>query len=408
MELFGTPGGRGQAEQEMAKLALTGAQIQHMGVQDAMAPFTAQQRSAQARWLGTRADEKDREQTIAAYVASRANEAMEVDGRQPDGNDFAQWALEAGDVKGSMDYMSKQATVNQKQAAAATNATRQGLIQSRTRINQMDELARLVRNSQDADQLLGNLQEYEARTKQPTGLVVEGRLAPGLAENWEATRDELVSQAVSERDRTATEARRAALESADALRKARIRQIQQWGDLDFQARLAEARRRPVQDKAGVLKPDNVRAGMDYIGSQFLDIPAPQAKVLGRIMAEMAREITQKNPAITPAEARDQAFNELDRQGRFAGLERRDPKSFDRMKKTEKAPLPLPADADPSKLEVGNWYTNGKEKKLWLGPKLGWSNKAQEAAGRIRPAAAAAEDEADDNLAMDTGDDEEED
>lgn len=407
MDLFGSPVGRHQAEQDMAKLALTDAQIQHMGVQDALAIPTAQQRSAQARWLGVRAGEKEREAAVQAFIAENVNRAR-GDGKPPDGNDFAALALKAGDPKLAMDLAGKQAQINQRDASATTNAARSRLIQARTRVQQMDEFARIVRGAEGPEQLQGAIQRYEQESGTRTGLIDEnGVLAPGLTENWQAVRGQIQNEAVSEAQRVSDAIRQDALESAERMRKARIKNMEFWQSAENQAKIAEARRKPSVQKAGTLdRPEGARAGTDYINSQFFDIPEAQAKVMGRVLSEMASTFKQANPALTNTDALRQAFTELDKQGRFAGLDRRKPIAFGLTKRTSKAPLPLPEQADPSKLEIGAWYTNGKEKRLWLGPTQGWTTDTNKAAGLIKQAAGIVspgntdgEDEEDDDLSM---------
>ena len=322
-EMFGAPVGISNAEQDMARMAMTQAQIGHMGVQDAMAPLKA-------------------EQTMAATALARS-QAAKLD------------------------------------TAAITDESRSALIATRARIAQMDELGRAVRGVSSPETLMAALQAHEQASGEQTGLLdQQGQLLPGAAQNWEALRDEIQQRALSEKDRIAADYRERALKSAEKERKSRQDARTFWQDMDKQEQRAAAQARGRGARTGVVdtlaKTDGVKLGTDFMTTQFAGLEPAQARIYGRRLSERALQMRQKHPALTPSDAIKEAFNALGSEGAFKDL-KRNPKSA-----SPSNPLPLPADGKLESLKVGQYYTNGKQTQQWLGPAKGWAT-----VGKIRGA-----------------------
>lgn len=385
-DLFGTPQGQSLAEQDMARLAMTNAQVQHMGVQDMMAPSTAQQRSASARWLNTRAAAAERDIEVQKKVAAlAAGKDWSEDERKNPGWTFANLYMEAGSPREAMKVAGQAATIDSRTAAADTNAARASLIQARTRIAQIDTLSRSMRTVDSPETLQAALQRHEQTTGEQTGLLdQQGNLAPQAVEKWEEIRDQTQEMALTEKDRIATDVRERALASAEKERTSRQEARTFWQSMDNQRKRAEAQAAARVQKAGKIEKPDKTLGTNFVNSQFIGIDSNQAKVFGAQIAEQAQQFRTLNPALTPTEATQQAFDAMEKQGTFQGLKRTPPGAL----QSKDRPLPLPADVDKAKLKTGFWYTDGKTKMQWLGPDKGWDKKqTQGGSGKIRAAAA---------------------
>lgn len=394
MDLFGTPQGQSLAEHDMARMAMTNAQVQHLGMQDLAIPSQIEQRGAQSRWLNARADEKGRDADIQRRVAAAAaGKEWAEDEKANPAWVFADLYRKEGAVDKSIKAAGVAATIDQKRASAATNEERASWIGTRRRIAEIDVLSRQVRTVDSPETLQAVLKQHQDVSGEQTGLLDEqGNLLPQAAEKWEEVRDKIQDMALTEKDRLATDYKERALKSADAERKSKQQNRGFWQDMGNQADRAAATRRPKQEKVGVDlfdKAEGARFGADFITSKFGNVEASQAKVLGRQLSEQARQARQLNSALTPTEAAQDAFNAMEKQGLFGGLKLKPPGALE----SEKRPLKLPEDGDKSRLKEGFWYTDGTVKKQWLGAGKGWAKEqsGKGASGKIgqasRPAVA---------------------
>lgn len=410
-DMFGSAVGHSQADKDMAALAMNQAQIQHLQTQDAMAPFSAQQRSAQSRWLNVRSGEKEQdalnEKAIAARMAGM--DPAEIDRDNP-ARTVADIAL---DLKMPVKAMKAGAMADQsdqRRAAAETNEARQALITARTGITNKTILSQDVRGADSPEALQAVLQAYTRRTGENLGMLDrQGNLLPQYAENWEAVRDKIQESALTEKDRLTNEYRNSRLEQIikDLERKKRKDDFyQDLGNVEARE-AARSRGRGVKVGADVLaKQEGATLGANYVKSEFVISDDAQAKILGRKVAETAAQIRAKNPALTPTEATEQATKSLENQGLFEGLQRKPAQA------NQNRPLSLPVDAtgkpDKTKLKTGYYYSDGNGVRQWLGDKWGGHRTKGKVTG-AGPSASAAdtdvaaaddlEDEEADQLAM---------
>ena len=369
-EMFGMPVGQSQADQDMARMALVGAQVQHMGVQDMMAPSTAQQRSAQARWLNARSDAAEASSFADRHIAAIAagTPLTEADVDNPAAL-AARAALSGGYLDKASKYANVAAGITQKQQAADTNASRQSLIESRNRVTLMDELARSVRAVDGPDALESVIQQHARTNPQARAMLDDiGNLRPEVRENWATVADDIQGMALSEAQRTAAEYRAA---QEKRLQKAEDNKQEQrlfWRDMNNQQRREEARARGRGTKAGNSTVNKItpQLGESTVQREFTGFQSDaQVKVLGRQIAERAEQFRAINPAMTPTEAAREAFLKMEEEGKFDGLNRRPALT------SANRPLPLPDDKDTAKLRIGAHYTDGKDVREWLGPGKGW-------------------------------------
>lgn len=381
-EMFGAPIGQHYAEQDMARMALLGPQVEHLQTQNALAPFRAAQMQAAARVGNARAGALEQSADTARKIAALAqNRGFTEEEKQNPGWTLANIALEVGDAEASMKYATKAATIDGKLASAATNAAREALIGVRTRVGQLDLLSRSARSIDGPEALQSVLQQHEQTTGERTGLLdPQGRLDPGAAADWESVRDRMQEMALSEKDMLTKKYREAALASAEAERKSRQKNRDFWQNTDNQEARAAAQTRGRGVKAGTDVFDKTageKMATDFITTELAGVGKDQARVYGREVAERAKQLRQNNPALTPREAIAEAFKKLDSSGKYEGINRR-PKAA-----SPSNPQALPADTkDPSKLQVGQFYKDGSGAvREWLGPTEGWGpvNRRQ---GRI--------------------------
>lgn len=368
-EMFGSAIGHSQAEQDMARTALSEAQIGHMGAQDSMLPFTAAQHIANSRYLNSRADSLNAKSEAQRRIAQAAmGESFSDDEKRNPGWKLANIAMNVGAVDEAMTFATKAAGVDSKLASTETNAARQGLIQTRNRLAQMDELSRGMRLVDSPESLQSVLQNHERTTGEATGFLnQQGQLDPHAGENWEKLRDLIQSESLTEQQRLTAQYRTARLGQLDRDIKRKEENSAFWQDMDNQENraAAQARGRGIKTGASALdKGDGVKLGTDYLTSQFSNVEPSQAKIFGRQINDRAKEIRDKNPALTPMEATRAAFDALDTGGKFDGMTRR-PARADPNK-----PLPLPEDGKTENLKVGQYYTDGKNTREYLGPGKG--------------------------------------
>lgn len=410
-EMFGAPIGISQATSDIAKMAMTNAQVQHLGVQDLMAPSTAQQRSAQARWLNARSSGKEAEALVEQRVAEMAARGSVASSNGEPTNiarEVAKMYLSAGNPDKAMKAENIAASIDQKGASASANAAREQLIAARTVVSRAGNLASQMTMVDSPEALQTALHSHAEATGEDTTLLdASGNLLPQYAADWEGTRDKIKDMALTQRDRALASYREKALQSADKERKSKQETRDFWRDMGNQEERARRQALGRGKKAGALGPlDKIdpKLGTDYIGSQ-LEVDAPeQGKVLGRKLAERAQQARELNPALTPTEATKAAFDAMDTAGEFTGMRKRPPGAADSVKR----PLTLPADGDKSKLKQGFWYSDGTSKRQWLGNR--WSapehsrGKIGERSAYVPPAApedmgSDTSDEEDDALAM---------
>jgi len=325
-DMFGSPLGRHVAEADMAKEAMLGPQMLHSVMQSAAVPSQIQQREAQSRYLGERANalkvDADVQRSVAA--AAQSTEWTDEEKANPAWK-FADLYRKAGDIKTAVKVAGTAASIDQRKASADANAARQALISVRTDLAHIDRLSRQVRSVDSSEALQSVLQQHEEATGQPTGMLQNGALDPRVAEQWETVRDNLQTQALTERDRLLNDYRERALKSANAERRSKQDNRTFWQDFTNQERKAAAQARGRGTKAGVNifdKTEGARIGTEFISSQFGDINPNQAKVLGRGLAEKAKMLREANPALTPTEAIQEAFKAEDATGTYGGLTRR--------------------------------------------------------------------------------------
>lgn len=377
-ELFGTPNGQHLAEQDMARVAMTMGTLQHQMNQDALIPSTAQQRSAQARYLNTKAGAAERESAVQARVASMAagQPVVEADERNPAWR-IARAFEEAGAPEKAVKIAGVAASIDARQSSAARNDASASLAAGREAIVRIDMLSRSMRMVDSPQALQAALVRHEEATGEQTGLLQNGQLVPQAAVNWQDTATKIQEMAVSERDRLALDIRERALASANTERTSRQAARTFWQDMGNQEARAAAQARARGKKAGAISAlDKIdpKLGTDYINSQFLSLDPTQGRILGRQVAERAAQMRQLNPALTPSEATQNAFQAMQDAGDFQGLRQRPPGARD----SEARPLPLPEKKDASKLKAGFWYTDGTQKMLWTG--TGW-DKTQTKGGK---------------------------
>ena len=401
MGMFGSPIGQHHAESDMARTAMTNAQLAKTATAMDIAPFQMAQKAAQTQYLGQRAQALQREQMIERQVAAMVQ----------NGWNEADAYVEAGDVSKALKAEGAIAQIEGRIATAETQRLRGGLIEQRRKLAVIDELSREAR-SIDSPESLQTFAQQHARTHPSIAamLTPEGTLKPEVAPHWEAVRDGIQQRAVSETARVQTDVRERALRSANTARERRGRHWDFLEDIDRQRAMADARRRPLVTKAGgdplLLKPDDVKYGSEYVSSTFPDIDPNKAKILGRELASAAKQMRMNNPALSAADSMKEAFKVIERRGDFAGMTK---------KPTGAAPeraKPLPAGAtgklDTGKLVVGEYYREDSGGVAqWLGPDKGFGPPSNR--GRIKPASAAAADNTeaeDDALALEDDDEEE--
>ena len=391
-------GGVQAAEQGMAKMALDNT--------------SAQQRSAQARWLNVRSagaeQDVETERRVAAMMQNDPISSNEE--AQNPGWKIADFFNKAGSPSKAMKAAEKASLIDQHIASANTNTARQSLIQTRIRLNQLDELGRAMHSVDSPEALQAQLQRHEQATGEQTGILDEdGNLPPQFAEKWESLRDGIQRESLSEKDRLATAHRARVLASADKERQSRQNNRSFWQNMENQERRAAATARGRGTKVGadvLSKAEGFKLGTDYISDQFVNLDPAQARVQGRRLTERAQQMRQKNPALTPLEAIQEAHKVMEGEGAFTGLR---PRPY---KATVDRPMPLPADGDTSKLKPGYFYSDGKVTREWLGNR--WSGPRVKGKAPVGPLSMApedtsdAEDEAqnaeDDALAMDEEED----
>lgn len=379
-DMFGAPIGVSQAEQDMARTALSEAQVKHMAVQDAVAPAQAQAHIASAMLATARSVKLQGEADTQARIAAAAlqDPMTETDKRNPAWK-LANIAMRLGSPDLAVKYADKASSIDQRSAAVDTNEARKALIQTRARLAQIDELSRNVRAVNSPEALLSAIQAHEQATGEQTGLLDQnGRLIPQAAENWEAVRDEIQERSLTEKDRIAADYRERALKSADQERKSKQDNRSFWQDFGNQEKRADAQRRGRGVKAGVdifSKVEGAKLGADYLNTQFTNLMPEQARFEGKKLADRALQLRQKNPALTPNEAIQQAFKELDSSGAYGNLNRRPVRA--------NVPQPLPADRDPSKLKVGQVYKDDKGRTMeWGGLGVGWKKPSSSLMDRL--------------------------
>lgn len=401
MGMFGSPIGQHHAESDMARNAMTTAQLSKAITAMDIAPFQMAQKAAQSQYLGQRAQALQREQMIERQVAAMVQ----------NGWNEADAYVEAGDVSKALKAEATVAQIEGRVATAETQRARGGLIEARRRLAVIDELSREARTIDSPEALQTFAQQY-AHTHPSIAamLTPEGALKPDVAPHWEAIRNGIQQRAVSETARVQTDVRERALTSATAARERRGKHWDFLENVDRQRAMADARRRPLVAKAGgdplLLKPDDVKYGSEYVSSNFPDIDPNRAKILGRELASAAKQMRMNNPALSVSDSMKEAFRTIERRGDFAGMTR---KPFGAAPERAK---PLPAGStgklDTSKLTVGEYYReDGGGVAQWLGPEKGFGPPSNR--GKIKPAATTAVDNTeaeDDALALEDDDEEE--
>lgn len=364
-ELFGSPIGRSMAEQDMAKLAMSSAQTSHLGVQDAMAPFSAQQRSAQARWLNARSEGVERDVEIEKKIATmmQAEEPATVEEKDNPGWRMADIAMRAGSPKKAMEYAGKASTIDQHVASANTQESRKAFLDSRKQLSDNTAFASEVRGVDSPEALQAAIQRHARRTGDTGGLLdAQGLLVPGAAEQWEKVKENIQQAALTENQRITAAYKERALASADRIRNARIKALEFAQDLDAQEELSKRRRKGALGKVGtdiLNKTEGANLGTNFIKSQFVSLPGgdAQAKIMGRQLAEQAAQMRATNPALTPTEAIQNAFDDMEKKEQFIGLTKQ-PAGADANK-----PIPLMSNTVPKK---GQYYGDKKDTRKFLG------------------------------------------
>lgn len=416
-EMFGTPIGHSRADQDMARLAMTSAQVQHLAIQDLMAPIAAGAKEAQTRYLNARAGEKEADTKVQAAVAAMAAGASST-GEKLTLDDLPGMYMKAGSPREALKTFGQVTAANQRIASAATQEARTELIAARTHATMAKNLSMAMGGVDSPESLQAALQRHEQATGETTGLLGEGGiLAPQAAQDWEGTRDKINQMALDSGARATAEYRTKRLAQIDKDVNSRVKRRDFLEDFEKQEEMAKRKRAPLKDKVGAAdifdKNEGAKLGADFVNTQLVVADPAQGRILGKQLAEQARQFRQLNPAITPTEAMKQAFDKMQESGTFTGLRMKPPGANE----SEKRPLALTDDMiDPrtgrgieSKLKPGFWYTDGQTKMMWGGPGVGWKKEqtnSKGAKGKIRPAGAyvppAANDTSDES---DTEDDE---
>lgn len=388
-ELFGTPIGVSRAEQDMARQAMTSAHVMQADTQAQLAPAVFAQRVGQARYLNAKAGVAENDADIQRRVAqAAAGREWTDDERANPAWTFANLYKDAGSPRDSMKAAGVAATIDQKRASADTNALRGELISARRKVVQAGSLASEMTLVDSPESLQAALQKHAQETGEQIPLLDEqGNLRPEVAEDWEGYKGKIKDMALTEKDRLATDYRERALASADAERRSKQDNRSFWQSTDNQEARERARSKGRIAKVGADifdKAEGAKLGKDFVTNKFVGIDSSQATILGRQLAEQAKQARQLNPALTPTEASQEAFNLMDKQGLFGGLKQKPPGALE----SEKRPLKLPDNGDKSKLKEGFWYSDGTRKMQWGGAGKGWlkEQSGKGAAGKISQAA----------------------
>lgn len=397
-EMFGTPIGHSRADQDMAKLAMTSAQVQHLAIQDMMAPIAAGAKEAQTRYLNARAGEKETDTRIQAAVAAMAAGEGGTGGKLTL-DDLPGMYMKAGSPKDALRVFGQVTAANQRIASTTAQEARAELIAARTHATMAKNLSMAMGGVDSPETLQAALQRHEQTYGESTGLLGEGGvLAPQAAQDWEGTRYKINQMALDSGARATATYRQKRLDQIDRDINSKIKRRDFLADFEAQEELAKRKRAPLKDKAGATdifdKNEGARLGADFVNTQVVVADPAQGRILGKQLAERARQFRSLNPAITPTEAMKQAFDKMQEDGSLTGLRMKPPGANE----SEKRPLPLTDDmVDPrtgkgieSKLKPGFWYTDGQSKMMWGGPGVGWKKEqtnSKGAKGKIRPAGA---------------------
>lgn len=405
--LFGAPIGQMAYDENMARNAMAAASLEKVQQAREMAPFMQMEKGARAQFLGTRALDLQRKALIDQQVAATmrgvtpgGSDALPGDNARVAGAAFS----EAGDVEKGIKLAHIGSQMDREAAAADTNRVRQDLMAMRTRVGNLGLLSQTVRGATDAVSLQERVQEYERRTKDRTGLLdPEGQLVVPYSDRL---RDEIVQRSVSESARATADWRESALKSAEKERKSKQSHRDFLEDVDKQKVMADAKRGDRTKKAGgdplALKSEDVKAGTDFIKSKFVDIDDTAARVLGRTLEEKAKQLKQGSPAMTMTEAREAVYKKMKEARTFETLSE--------VPHTASPDNPLEIPPRREDLKKGEFYSDGKAVRQWLGDEKGWSG-ARAVTGKIGglpPAAASDETEQEDDALALEGDEEEED
>ena len=386
-DMFGTPVGRSHADVDMAREAMLGPQVLQSVMQSAAIPGQIEQRAAQSRYLGAKADALEVEADVQREVARMASAGglMEVDGSTPQNPVWGMAGLyqKAGDLKTAAKLAGQASSIDQRIASADTNAAREKLISARRVITEMDTLSRKIRSAESPEQFQAILQQNGAMQF----LDQQGNLLPQVSEQWETVRDRIVEESISEKDRLRADYLNDALDSAERERKSRQAARTFWQDTNNQeARArAQARGRGVKVGADELgKPTGRTMATNLVSSQYTIADPNQAKVLGAKVAERAQQLRDRNPALTTQEALDLGLGQLKDEGLLEGVPPRRRGEFD--SKNFTPALPLPSNRDRGQLKSGQYYKGPDGVRQWLGVN-GWGPliKEDSAAARYRAA-----------------------
>lgn len=399
-EMFGSPVGRSIAERDIAQEAMLGPKMLESLMTSAAVPGQMAQRAAQTRLLNTKADTLELDADVQRRVAAAAaNMDWTDENKKNPVWAFANLHREAGDIKGAIAIAGKAATIDQKQASAATNAVRADLIQTRTALAELDKLGRQASTVNSPESLQALLQQHPDAQ---TFLDPQGNLLPQVAEQWETVKQGIIDQSMSAKDRIAADYRERALKSANQERTSRQDARKFWQDTDNQRKIAEAKAAGRVGKAGtdpLSKNEGMKMATDYVLSQYGIRDVEQARVLGADIADRAKQARAQNPALTPQEAIKLATSNMELEGKFEGLAKT-PRNVNPSR-----PLPLPLDRDKTKLKVGQYYNDGKNTRQWLGPDKGFGGPIT--SGKIRAASFQDTSEEDDDAEPDADEDEDE-
>ena len=280
--------------------------------------------------------------------------------------EMANIALRSGDLKEAGDLVNKASQDTNRRSQAELRDARIKEVSTKMQIENYDLAAREIGLATDEASLSTALQNFERRTKTPSGLLdpETGQLFPTIKFNPQL-RQMMVEKLLSAKDAANLEERRRHNDILDRHWGTQAQQREVWQDIDYQRRRAEAIRKPSVGKAGgkSFTQTDVNAGVAQIMSVYkYDKDDPEVQQKGRELEERARARVAQQPNLLLADARKQVFKDMQDRGDFAAARGQG--------KTLGTALPIPAD---KKFKPNTWYNHPTKGphffngSVWLNP-----------------------------------------
>lgn len=304
-------------------------------------------------------------------------------------------ALRSIDPKLSGQLYNQYSLDEARKTRALRDQERQRQIAVSTAISNYDLSAREIAAAQDADSLANAIVNAEKRGIK-TGMIGPNGEPPTInlqGDGLFKMRDYLAAQFGNQRDRimhadreASRELRERELSSVDTHRR--------WQrDDDAQRRSAEAKRKPIAEKAGEkpLTATERKQGKDAITTRYPNIDPPaRAAALGDELMERAKRSRQKNETLT--EAMNREMDKMNSEGRFSGI----PGSG----RSQQSPKDLPRDSggkiNKKAMEPNTWYRDGNSIWFYDGEMTYTPRELQQKEG-ARPMSYEPDDDLGDNL-----------